>query len=139
MEARGIFVGYSPLTVEYVTLVTHIEVDHVIPDHESETLEQGLIGKSFLEAVSSILDQTIQDVERTNLTVGVAILATSSQPNSPLSARLGSASVNLQLFTNSSGSFGGSRRLDTDDFNQINDSTKIVFLILLAGHAVDLH
>ena len=139
VEARGIFVGHSPLAVEYVTLVTHVEVYHVVPDHKSETLKQRLVGKSFLEAVSSILNQTIQDIESADLTVGVAILATSSQPTSPLSARLMSSSVNLQLLTNSSGSFGGSRCLNADDFNQIDDSAEIVFLILLAGHAVNLH
>ena len=139
VKARGVFVGYSPLTVEHITLVAHIEVDHVIPDHKSETLKQRLIGESLLKAVSSVLNQTIQDIESANLTVGVAILATSSQPTSPLSARLESSSVNLQLLANSSGSFGRSGRLDADDFNQVDDSAEIVFFILLAGHAVNLH
>lgn len=138
VEARGVFVGYSPLTVQYIALVAHFEIDHVIPDHESETLKQRLVGKSLLETVSSILNQAIQDIESADLTVGVAILATSSQPTSPLNARLESGSVNLQLFTNSSGSFGGSRCLNADDFNQIDDSAEIVFLVLLAGHAVNL-
>jgi hypothetical protein len=139
MKARGIFVGYGPLTVEYVAPVAHVEINHLISDHKSKTLKQRLIGKSLLEAVSSILNQAIQDVESTDLTVGIAILATSSQPTSPLNARLESGSVNLQLLANSPGSFGGSRRLNADDFNQIDDAAEIVFLILLAGHAVNLY
>jgi len=87
MEARGIFVGHSPLTVEYIALVAHFEIDHVIPDHKSKTLKQRLVGKSLLEPVSSVLNQTIQDVESTDLTVGIAI---------------------LELLANSSGSFGRS-------------------------------
>jgi hypothetical protein len=138
VKARGVFIGYSPLTVEYVALVAHVEINHVVPDHKSKTLKQRLIGKSLLEAVSSVLNQAIQDIESADLTMGVAILATSSQPNSPLSARLESGSVNLQLLANSPGSLGGSRRLNANDFNQIDDSAEIVFLILLAGHAVNL-
>jgi hypothetical protein len=108
VQARGVFVGHSPLTVEYIALVAHFNIDHIISDHKSKTLKQRLVGESLLEAVSSILNQTIQDVESADLTMGVAILATSSQPTSPPSARLQSASVNLQLLANSSSSFGGS-------------------------------
>jgi hypothetical protein len=71
--------------------------------------------------------------------MGVAILATSSQPTSPLSTRLESSSVNLQLLANSSSSFGRSRRLNADNLDQIDDTTEIVFLVLLAGHAVNLN
>jgi hypothetical protein len=138
VEARSVFIGHSPLAVEYVTFVTHFEINHVISNHKPETLKQRLVGKSLLEAVSSVLNQTIQDIKSADLTVGIAILATSSQPTSPLSTRLESSSVNLQLFANSSSSFGGSRRLNTDNLDQVDDTTEIVFLVLLACHAVNL-
>jgi len=33
VEARSIFVGYSPLPKEDVALVPYFEVDHIVPNH----------------------------------------------------------------------------------------------------------
>lgn len=60
--------------------------------------------------------------------MGIAILA-----DSLLVSNLVSVLVrHVQLLANCSCGFGGTRRLDANDFDQINDTTQIIFFKLLA-------
>lgn len=79
MEARSIFVGYSPLPKEDVALVPYFEVDHIVPNHETKSFQKRFIGKSLLEAASSILNQSVQDVQSSDLTMRITILPIQSQ------------------------------------------------------------
>jgi len=116
------------LDEQYLALLANLCIRNIVTSQDTESFEQWLVRESTLEAGSGILNQAIQNDKCTNLAVGIAILA-----NSLLVSRIVSVLVrHVQLLANCSCGFGGTRCLDANDFDQINDTAKIIFLKLLA-------
>jgi hypothetical protein len=115
--------------------LANLGISNIVTSKYAESLEKRLVRESALEARPGILNQTIQDYECTYLAVGVAILADSLLV---LLYAKGPSRYYIQLLANCSCGFSGARRLDADDFDQINDATEIIFFKLLACQSVDL-
>ena len=113
---------------QYFALLANLCIRDIVTSKDTESFKQWLIRESTLEARSGILYQAIQNYKCTNLAVSIAILA-----DCLLVSKLVSVLVrHVQLLANCSCSFGGTRRLDANDFDQINDTTQIIFFKLLA-------
>jgi hypothetical protein len=65
LQARRVLVRDSPLPEQQVAFGLYVCINHVISGHDTETLQERLIGKGSLEASAGILNQTVQDGQGT--------------------------------------------------------------------------
>lgn len=75
LETGSALISIRPLHIQHLTFLPHVRVGHVLMGHQTQTLEQGLVRESPLKARASILDQAVEDVERSDLFVAIAVFS----------------------------------------------------------------
>lgn len=105
-----------PAAEQLSTLVLHGRIAQVRGAADPQALQQGLVGKGPLEARAGVLDEPVEDDERAQLTVGVAI---------------------LELLADGTGSFGGAGGLQLNDLDELGDAAEVILLVLLRREVLD--
>ncbi len=85
---------------------------------DAQALEQRLVGKGTLELRPRVLDQAVEQDQRADLAVDVAV---------------------LELLANGAGGFRGAGALQLDDIDEVGDAAKVVFFVGLRGEVLDGH
>ena len=95
----------GPAGKQFRAFLPHFRVRQRRRAAETQALEQGFVCEGPLEARTGILDEAVEDVQGTELTVKVSV---------------------LELLPDGTGGLGGARVLEINDFDEIRDAAEVI-------------